>query len=472
MRHPSSHRFSLVSVCTALLLFLTLRSAGFTGLNDEVPVPQPVRGRPDIVLVTIDALREDHVSAYGYHRFTTPAIERFSETAVTFASAISQAPYTKASVASIMSGLYPSTHKAVTVTVPFDEAMTGHPSTLPATTDVLSPSVVTLAERLKASGYTTLGFTANPFLIEPFGFARGFDVFQFFPGGDFANASEVVAWTLDHVRHSAAKPIFLWVHLMEPHSPYAPPPWTIHTFPPEGTPRRVPRTSPPPPWLLKGSPVDLRLYEDAYDEEVLAADTGVDTLLRGLQDLRDMNNAVVVLTADHGEEFLEHGGWEHSDSLYDELIRVPLIVRAPDTKPAIVKSQVQLVDLYPTLLEYAKIAVPPDVPGRSLVARTDTIFDAEPAFSEIAGSQYAVRTEDWKLIVSVAGPPQLFNLRADPQERRNLADQNPSQVEHLSRLLSHFLTASIQRGAGINPESAPVSPVILERLRALGYVGK
>jgi arylsulfatase len=461
--------FGAATVCAVALAASppALRGAVQTA---GLPVLRPARGRPDIVLVTIDALRQDHLSSYGYRRLTTPAIDRFGRSAVTYTRAITPAPYTKAAIASLMSGLYPSSHKAVTATASFVESMTGHLAAPATRTDVLSSKIVTLAERLRAAGYHTLGFTGNPFLIESFGFAQGFDRFQFFPGDDFAGANIIVASALEQVKRSPPQPLFLWLHLMEPHSPYAPPPWTARTFPPAGPAVRLPPSAPPPAWLLKGSPSDLRLYEEAYDEEILAVDTTFDTLLRGLRDLRDPAAAIVVVTADHGEQFLDHGGWEHSDQLYDELIRVPLVIKAPGVAPATIDVQVQLLDLYPTLLEYAVVDPPSDLPGRSLAGAGP--LESEPAFSEIAGSQYAVRTDDWKLIIGADLQPRLFDLEADAGEHHNVAALHPAELDRLRRLTNRWLTASLERGAGIQPEAAVVSARILERLRALGYVGR
>ena len=226
----------MIKRASALMVFVgmmvTAVSTARTALEPPAPVvlgpPQP---RPDILLVTIDALRADHLSSSGYDRLTTPAIDAFAQTAVRFTSAIAQAPYTKASVASLMTGLYPSTHKTVTTSVPFPETMTGHPATAPILTDVLPASVTTLAEVLRSAGYRTAGFTANPFLIEAFGFSRGFDRFQFYPGGDFAGGDRLVADAVDAARASDPRqPLFTWVHLMEPHSPYTPPPFTAGMF--------------------------------------------------------------------------------------------------------------------------------------------------------------------------------------------------------------------------------------------------
>jgi len=371
-----------------------------------------------------------------------------------------------------MTGLYPSAHKTVTASVPFPETMTGHVTSLPITTDVLPPTVTTLAEALHGGGYRTLGFTANPFLIDAFGFARGFETFEFFPGPDFASADHVVGEALEQVETIDQRPMFLWVHLMEPHSPYTPPEWTKGTFPPGGQPEPIDSAVAIPGWLLPGSPRDLRSYVDSYDEEIAAADVAVDRLLRQLHDVRGTDNAVIVLTSDHGEQFLDHGGWEHSTTLYEELIRVPLIIKAPHPSPRIVKAQVQLIDLFPTLLEYAAIAPPEPVAGHSLSAELHGVDESRPAYSEIAGSQYAVRTDGWKLIASADGSRQLFELGRDPREQHDVASRQTARADALERLLYRNLAASLERGRSISATTMPVAPNVLRRLGAIGYFAR
>jgi arylsulfatase A-like enzyme len=434
-----------------------------------VPPPRP---RPDIILVTIDALRADHVSGYGYARLTSPLIDQFSRGAVVFTDAIAQAPYTKASVASLMTGLYPSAHKTVTASASFAETMTGHLTTAPILTDVLPSNVTTLAEALHSGGYRTLGFTANPFLISDFGFARGFDTFAFFPGPDFASADHVVDDVIDRVDAVDPRPMFLWVHLMEPHSPYTPPPSGKGTFPLRGQPEPIASTVSIPDWLLPGSPRDLREYVDRYDEEIAAVDVAVDRLLRQLHGVRGTDNAVVVVTADHGEQFLDHGGWEHSSTLYDELIHVPLVIKAPRATPGVMKAQVQVMDLFPTLLEYADVPVPAGTAGHSLIAALHGANEGRPAYSEIANAQYAVRIDGWKLIESADGSRQLFALREDPHEQHDVAASASTRADALERLLYRNLAASIDRGRTISTDTVPISPNVLQRLRAVGYFGR
>ena len=449
---------------TAVLVVDFERGAGATpGL------PHAPHRRPDILLVTVDALRADHLSARGYHHLTTPAIDAFARRSVQFTNAIAQAPYTKASMASLMTGLYPSTHQAVTATVPFPETMTGHVTSQPAATDVLPSSATTLAEGLHAAGYRTLGFTANPFLIADFGFAQGFDRFRFYPGTDFARGQSLIADLVDEVRASGAdQPVFAWIHLMEPHSPYTPPPLTGGMFKVQGPPEPIPESVTIPFWLLPGSPRDRRLYVAAYDADIAAADVAFDSVVREFRVVRQSRESVVIVVADHGEQFLDHGGWEHGSNLHDELVRVPLAILAPDIPAAVVDVQVELIDLFATLLGLANADVPANQ-GRSLNALMHGTGEGHGAMSEIAGSAYALREDGFKFIEFTDGRSQLFDLSQDPLERHDVAGENATRVARMRAALNARLSAAIAMRRSVRGESAPVDPAIAERLRALGY---
>jgi len=464
-RHALVTSCGLASVATLCMLFLRMAS----GATHPLVAPSH-RPRPDVFLITIDAMRYDHVSADGYSRLTSPLLDAFSAHSLQFTNAITQAPYTKAAIASVMSGLYPISHKAVTATVPFPETMTGHPTTAAVETDVLASSITTLAESFRASGYRTLGYTANPFLIEAFGFAHGFEVFHFFPGVDFETAAVVIDRALDDVRHApSSKPVFLWLHLMEPHSPYAPGALTRGMFPPEGRAHPIPAASPPPSWLLAGSPKDLRLYESAYDEEIASVDIAVDRLFRQLAEAERFENSVIVVTADHGEQFLDHGGWEHGDSLYEELVHVPLVMRVPRIAPRRVDDQVQLIDLYPTLLQLAGIPPRPDTSGRSFVDLLAGEHTSAPAFTELPNRAYAVRADGWKCIMFADGHDELYDLHTDPAEHHNVAAAQATRAAALKHLIQQHLVSALKRGETVGDERATVDPAIREQLRSLGY---
>ena len=459
---------TLLGVPAVLIAAMAVIGLASSGQIAERPLP--TARRPDILLVTIDALRADHLSSYGYRSFTSPAIDAFARRAAQFTNAIAQAPYTKASIASVMTGQYASTHKTVTASVPFPETMTGHPTTPPIATDVLPSSMTTLAEALRAGGYQTFGFTANPFLIEAFGFARGFDRFRFYPGADFAGGERLVADAVEAARDSnGRRPLFTWVHFMEPHSPYTPPPLTAGMFRIGGSPQPIPPDVSIPGWLLPGSPRDLRPYLTAYDDEIAAADAAFDTLLRELRSMRGWRDTIVVLTADHGEEFLDHGGWEHGTNLHDELIRVPLVIQAPNSPAGVIDAQVQLIDLFPTLLEMAGAPLPA-TSGRALEVLWDRRSPSHSAMSEIVGAQSAMREERFKLITLASGQVQLFDLARDPHETLDVAAANPARVNAMRTSLERMREHALEEGRGIHTEMVPIDPDVARRLRALGYI--
>ena len=457
----------LCSLAVLIAAMAVIGRASGSKVDERAP---PAARRPDIVLVTIDALRADHLSSYGYQQFTSPSIDAFARRAARFTNAIAQAPYTKASIASIMTGQYPSAHKTVTASVPFPETMTGHLTTAPITTDVLPPSMTTLAEALGAGGYQTLGFTANPFLIEAFGFARGFDRFRFYPGTYFARGERLVADAVDAARDAdGRRPLFTWVHFMEPHSPYTPPPLTAGMFRVGGSPQPIPSRVSIPGWLLPGSPRDLRPYVAAYDDDISAVDAAFDTLLRELRSMRGWRDTIVVLTADHGEQFLDHGGWEHGSNLHDELIRVPLVIQAPSSLAGVIDAQVQLIDLFPTLLEMAGAPLPA-TSGRALEVLWDPKSPSHPAMSEIVGVQSSLRDERFKLIAFSTGQAQLFDLARDPNEKVDVAAANPARVHAMQTALDRMRADALEAGRGVHSEMVPIDLDVARRLRALGYV--
>lgn len=447
---------------------LVLGGAALVGI---LVVPAPA-WRPNIVVITIDALRADHLGVYGYPRPTSPSIDAFAREAVVVTDAISQAPYTKASIASMLSGLFPTAHKAFTTTVAFSTAMRGSAGsgTVPFT-DVLSNDIRTLPETLKAGGYRTIGLTTNPTLLADFGFAQGFDLFRFIADeGQFASAKYVLAQAIELLQAQGDAPVFLWVHLIEPHSPYAPSEPYRSLFPPE-RPARLIEDAAIPSWIQIDGSRDLNLYLARYDGEIREADAAVGEFLDALRRRDDWEETAVVITADHGEEFFDHGGFEHNTTLYDELLRVPLLVKIPGVSPRRLDAQVQLVDLYPTLARMAGVVPPAGLHGADITPILQHSADDEQyAFAEIVGSRFALRTTRWKYISSLDGEILLFDLRADPRERRNVRAAHPEEVVRLERILARMVGMAVTSGKKIQGQFAPIGPAVLNRLRALGYV--
>lgn len=426
--------------------------------------------RPDIILITVDALRADHLGVYGYGRPTSPNLDALARESAVIRDHIAQAPYTKASVGSLFTGRFPSTHKTYTVTSPFNVAMTGRVEGPLPVTDVLDSRLWTLPAALSSVGYSTIGLTTNPFLLKDFGFANGFDHYAFLSGkGEFATAREVTREALTQLERQSG-PVFLWMHLMEPHSPYAPPAKTRAQFPPRLPPRPAPREV-IPAWLDPGGPQDANHYEALYDAEIADVDSALGEFFDTLRRTSRWQQLVLVVTADHGEEFFEHGGFEHNLTLYDELLRVPLLIKAPGLRPGVREIQSQSVDLAPTLARAAGAVVPPDLAGADIGPVLQGGAGAEPiAFAERPGERYAIRTREWKLISSLEGRDELYHLSVDPHERVNVAQDNPERVTRFREQLTAVLAGAYKAGATVRRDVAPVSQRTLDRLKALGYI--
>jgi arylsulfatase A-like enzyme len=257
---------------------------------------------------------------------------------------------------------------------------------------------------------------------------------------------------------------------MEPHSPYSPPEPYRSLLPPLTPPEPI-DTSVIPAWIRIGSSRDLNLYKARYDGEIRTVDDAIGGFFEELRRRQLWDRTVIVVTADNGESFMEHGVLEHNTWLYDELVHVPLIVRIPGLAPRRVRTQMQIVDLYPTLAAVAGAKVPNGLNGSDRLA--DLQGRAAPksyAYSEVVGRRFAIRRLEWKYISSLQGGRQLFDLRVDPREQHNVAQQQPERVEQLERVLQRVVAIAIKSGEQVRGESSPVSPEVLKRLQSLGYL--
>jgi arylsulfatase A-like enzyme len=443
-----------------------------TGSGSATPTATAGVQPPNIVLVTVDALRADHLGVYGYDRPTSPSLDALATEAVVVRDHIAHAPYTKASMASLFTGLYPTSHKTFTTSRGFSEAMTGHVDGNVPLTDVLDPQLWTLASALASVGYETVGLNTNPFLLKEFGFANGFDDYRFVSAGDsFATAPEVVTAALERIdRRASAKPLFLWMHVMEPHSPYAPARESQAMFPPR-RPALVAPMDVIPSWIVRDGSNDAHFYEALYDAEILEVDAALGRLFSGLKDRRLWDGTVLVLTADHGEEFFDHGGFEHNRTLYDEMLRVPLIIRAPGLRPGMRETQTQAVDLAPTLSALAGSTAPEGLAGANIWSRLSGEKTGEPvAVAENVGGLYALRTPEWKFVSNLQGRHELYQLTVDPRERENLAQTDPDRTRRMRDRLAAMLGNAHLAGSAVREGFVPIPPRVLKNLRSLGYI--
>ena len=396
----------------------------------------PAEERPArVLLVTIDTLRADHVGAYGARGAHTPTLDALAQGGVRFDAAISPVPLTLPSHATLMTGLDPDRHG-----VRHNAVFT------------LAPEIPTLAERMREAGFGTAAFVGAFVLDHRFGLARGFDRYDDRIGDrrsgaavvGFAerNAGEVVdaflGWLAD-----APDPFFAWVHLYDPHARYDPPAGFSLGFP--------------------GRP---------YDGEIAYVDAQLGRLLEALGRRFDPAGTLIIVTADHGESLGEHGESTHSYSVYDATQRVPMIWNGPGFRGGrAVPDVVRLADVAPTLLATLGAAPFAETNGRDLrvVARSGAF--SEPAYSETLATHFdygwsalfSVRNEQWRYIR--APQPELYDVQADPAERRNVVAEKPD----IARELDAWIEA---RRASARPLGARggLSSDERERLQALGYV--
>ncbi len=377
---------------------------------------------PLAIIYLVDTMRADHTGVYGYDRPTTPELDAFAKDAVVFEQAIAHSSWTKPSVASIFTSLLPGQHRAVQLR------------------DALDASNVTLAQRLDERGWATGAAIANSVIYGPeSAFDRGFDFFAGLHGEDdrrskLVDADVVVDAALGFMRSRRGFPTFLYVHTMDPHVPYGPPPPFDRMFAPhptEGHPARDPRTD-----FLE--PLDRERMIAQYDGEIAYGDREFGRFVRALKEDGVYDDALILFVADHGEEFLDHGRWLHGRSVFDELIRVPLVVKLPGNSHAGLRvgAQVQGVDLVPTVLEAMEIPVPSGLAGLPLTEAIEAKAPHRSALSEISHRgfvAYGVRGGKDKYIrrFSPDDDELYFDLVSDPAEQVNVLAGHPERVRHL-----------------------------------------
>jgi arylsulfatase A-like enzyme len=425
----------------------------------------------DVVLITIDTLRPDRLGCYGHDRPTSPHIDALADQGVRFAVATSTSSWTLPAHASIMTGLHPGEHGV-------------HSADL-----ALPPSARTLAERLRDRGYATAGFVSHPYLGERWGFDQGFDHFDQSAAEGSAHqptAARVVDGALSWLgRAPRDRPLFVWVHIFDPHWDYTPPaPWNTRFDPDydgsmDGTHRSL------KPWiraLNHGEPPpiarrDIDHLLALYDGEIAWTDHHLGRLLDGLRDNGRWDNTMVVLASDHGEEFYEHGSLEgHQWTLFDEVVLVPWIIRLPhDLKAgAVVERPVSTVSLCGTVLDLLGVN---DQRVRSVAAAIDPDWSDQQRPHEalldltVSGKHRitGLRRPDFKLLRDADGREYLFvepRTRGERVDRsRDFPDQRLALARELDRRISRLEPLD---DAGVTRK--PLRRSTQEQLRALGYV--
>ena len=400
------------------------------------------REHPNVLLVTIDTLRADHLGSYGAASAMTPNLDALAKRGVRFETALSHAPLTGPSHASMLTGRTPPGHGF--------RNNGGY---------VLAPTLRTAAEDFKQAGYRTAAFVSAFPLDRRFGFDCGFDIYEdHLPRGNDrrrtpyverhadATTDAALRWLAAPGNDGKPRPWFMWVHYYDPHAPYEPP-----------------------------SDLADRFRSAPYDGEIASVDRELARVLKTLEQSGDLGRTVVLVTADHGESLGEHGEGAHGLFVYDATIRVPWIMAGPEIGEGRVSPTVaQLIDVLPTLLDYAGLPPRTGIDGRSLRPAADgRQMDDQPSYAESLYSElelgwaplYSWRAGGFKLIE--APRPELYDLKNDPKELTNLAEADAARVAQLRRGLE----------AGLRQQTAPAGaaassdPEALQRLRSLGYLG-
>ncbi len=466
-------------------------------------ITSPLKSRPNVLIYTIDTLRADHASLYGYSRNTTPFLKKLGASGIVFDNAQAQATWTKPSIASLMTSLYSFTHGIV------------------SDADTIPAGSATLAAQLRTAGYVTASIVSTPFVGRATGLDRGFDYMLEYPvvlrqvnartdrATDSAALNRVVFPWLD--RHHD-EPFFLYAHATDPHAPYDPPPpfESVFAKPAETSTFEREYASFKTNHEYGGGAVINRAMcekagidpdrfihqaENRYDGEVLRNDSSFELLIKKLRQLGVLDNTLIIVLSDHGEEFWDHGWTAHGHSVYEELTHVTLMMWNPALfpKPRRISEPVQLIDVMPTVLDLLALKTPPVAEGQSLVPlargqefkRRGLVLSSkfaavrpEGLVPENSTDSFSIIDSQWTFIyrnkAAKAGikKVELYDRKTDPAEQHDLSAQHPDDVEKKIATLTQWIDAQNKLRQVIgHTGTSQLDQRTLERLRSLGYLG-
>jgi len=439
--------------------------------------PRKRDGRPNLVLISLDTLRADHLGCYGYRKSTSPNIDRFAKSAVLFEYAIAPSPWTTPSHASVFTGLHPSVHGAGRYI--YEDPYYDYP---------VEEREITLAELARQHGYLTAAYTEGAYVGAALGFAQGYELYSDKRARPSVCAEETFGSALRWVKAYGNLPFLLFIHTYEPHVPYAPPRRFAEMFDADFTDTGG-------AWPLEArSQADRARCEAWYDGEIAYTDKVVGGFLAELEQLNLLEDTVIILFSDHGEGFWEHGRCGHGHTLYEEVLRVPLIVRLSGASPPTgrVSREVSLTDVYATCTELLGIdhENPPDcISLLPLINQTSagTRYEREAIVSELSRRDkeektgnlrswrmFSIRTDDEKYISSeLDQTEELYDLRNDPGETNNIAPENQHRLEHYAELRERFLaTVAVNRPplSATGPRARTVTEEERLQFKAIGYL--
>lgn len=433
---------------------------------------------PNFVLFVLDTTRADAVSAYGFRSGTTPAVDALARAGLRYTRAFAQSAWTLPSHVTMFTGLLPSQHGAG-----WRETRVGD-------------ELVTLAERLKDAGYETFGVSENPWVSSSFNMDQGFDrLLRIRAGNPPGVVESVTRWLAER----KAGPFFLFVNVLDAHAPYRPRASSL----PEGVSLAEARRIPQDPGVYncgkQPAAGRLRVLRALYDGEVTAADAKLGAVMQAIERAGAGGRTVTLVVSDHGEHFGENRLVSHQFSVHNALLHVPLVVHGlPGSEPDVIDEPVALLDLMPSILTWAGLEVPVDLPGRPLplssTARGEPrdllaeyadparlVIDSREARSmlgsidairrqcddddRVFGSMRSVIRYPFKLIEYEGHPPELYDLESDPREEHDLAPRSGERVAELVAALD-----PPTEPAPALPREPRIDGEILDALEALGYV--
>ena len=457
---------------TATALFCLACSSASEPAPAAQPAPEPTpvtRASPprNVLLLIVDTLRADSVGVYGARRPTTPNLDKLAARGIRYDRAYASAPWTMPTVASVLTGLLPGSHGVTHVRRKIPEAAD------------------TLAELLKARGFGTTGIVGNVLLTEEHGFHQGFDTFDAHAanGHRFVSTPLVTRSAVTALEQHAASgaPFFLMAHFFDPHYDYLPNDGV------DWAPARAGRLDDSVEIVqirderASLTPEEVSFLTDLYDEEVWATDRGIGEVLAALDRLGLQDDTLVIAIADHGEEFMEHGWLGHTRSMYEEVVRVPLIMAGPGLPHgAVIQTPVGLTSITPTILDqlgkpatWDRFQAPPlpiTEPERPSPVFVEVDFVPVNEISEekrvhrtaiVGGHIKAIRDEDTRAL-------EIYDLSTDPTEQKDLATEQPDRVAFFHNVLDQ--TRAESRARPVPPSELELDADRKAQLHALGYI--
>ena len=435
-------------------LWLSLGNTG--GLCEELPGTNKLAMKykdHNVVLVSFDALQAAHVSCFGYPRKVTPFLDGIAKHGFTFTNTMSVASWTVPASMTWFTGVYPSEHRMTNKYAVYNDQ-----EKKLANLKELSPGLMTLADIMKQNGYTTGGFTGNAGVSGGFGYEQGFDIY-YYPRGKFGSIEQSIPRAIRWLQDNKQQKFFLFLHGYDVHGQRTPEAGYDYRFVDPGYDRKYTGSELEQEILReegleKGKLTlrddDVRFWRAVYDEKIQRMDKEFGQFLAVFDKLGLTDKTLFVLTSDHGTEFYEHRRFDHGFTLYDELIHVPLVIKLPGQANAkVIADRISSIDVMPTVLDLLDVQVSAkarkQLRGTSLTPtmkgeRTNRTVFSETDYRDYTFKRAIITPDNWKLIYTLEDKSrELYHLKDDPGEIRNLAKKRPLIADRLQKqLFAHF----------------------------------